>query len=106
MKSSGTPASSKYIGDAYAAFFNPDMPDHGRLQYKVKYYTQPAFTIPSKVRIQYGRLYFPKMGWTRLGPVLRHSEGKPLTVLLQARDGRTAAAAASPRNVCGCGSPS
>ncbi|MCY4521841.1 MAG: helix-turn-helix domain-containing protein, partial [Caldilineaceae bacterium] len=26
----------KYMGDAYAAFFDPDRPDHGRPQYKAK----------------------------------------------------------------------
>ena len=55
----------KYLGDAYAAFFDPDRPDHGRPQYKAKHYTKPAFTIPSHVRIEGGRLYIPKMGWTR-----------------------------------------
>ncbi|MDE0670599.1 MAG: transposase, partial [Caldilineaceae bacterium] len=70
----------KYMGDAYAAFFDPDRPDHGRPQYKARHYTKPAFTIPSKVRIQDGRLYIPKMGWTRLGPVHRYADGKPLTV--------------------------
>ncbi|MCE2467377.1 MAG: helix-turn-helix domain-containing protein, partial [Caldilineaceae bacterium] len=33
----------KYMGNAYAAFFDPDRPDHGRPQYKAKHYTQPAF---------------------------------------------------------------
>ena len=70
----------KYMGDAYAAFFDPDMPDHGRPQYKAKYYTQPAFTIPSRVRIEDGRLYLPKRGWMRLGPIRRYADGQPLTV--------------------------
>ncbi|MCY4523067.1 MAG: transposase, partial [Caldilineaceae bacterium] len=70
----------KYMGDAYAAFFDPDRPDHGRPQYKAKHYTQPAFTIPSHVRIEDGRLYIPKMGWTRLGPIPRYADGQPLTV--------------------------
>ncbi len=70
----------KYMGDAYAAFFDPDRPDHGRPQYKAKHYTKPAFTIPSHVRIQDGRLYIPKMGWTRLGPIHRYADGQPLTV--------------------------
>ena len=70
----------KYMGDAYAAFFDPDRPDHGRPQYKARHYTKPAFTIPSHVRIEDGRLYIPKMGWTRLGPVHRYADGKPLTV--------------------------
>ncbi len=70
----------KYLGDAYAAFFDPDRPDHGRPQYKAKHYTKPAFTIPSHVRIEDGRLYIPKMGWTRLGPIHRYADCKPLTV--------------------------
>ena len=70
----------KYMGDAYAAFLDPDRPDHGRPQYKARHYTKPAFTIPSHVRIEDGRLYIPKMGWTRLGPVHRYADGKPLTV--------------------------
>ncbi len=70
----------KYLGDAYAAFFDPDRPDHGRPQYKARHYTKPAFTIPSHVRIQDGRLYIPKMGWTRLGPIHRYADGQPLTV--------------------------
>ena len=70
----------KYMGDAYAAFFDPDRPDHGRPQYKAKHYTKPAFTIPSHVRIEDGRLYIPKMGWTRLGPIHRYADGQPLTV--------------------------
>ncbi len=37
----------KYMGDAYAAFFDPDRPDHGHPQYKAKHYTQPAFS-PSR----------------------------------------------------------
>ncbi len=69
----------KYMGDAYAAFFDPDRPDHGRPQCKAKHY-QPAFTIPSRVRIQDGRLYIPKMGWTRLAPIRRYVDGQPLTV--------------------------
>jgi len=70
----------KYMGDAYAAFFDPDRPDHGRPQYKAKHYTQPAFTIPSRVRIEDGRLYIPKRGWMRLGPIPRYADGQPLTV--------------------------
>ena len=70
----------KYMGDAYAAFFDPDRPDHGRPQYKASHYTKPAFTIPSRVRIEDGRLYIPRMGWTRLGPIHRYADGKPLTV--------------------------
>ena len=70
----------KYLGDAYAAFFDPDRPDHGRPQYKAKHYTKPAFTIPSKVRIADGSLYIPKRGWMRLGPIRRYADGKPLTV--------------------------
>ncbi len=70
----------KYMGDAYAAFFDPDRPDHGRPQYKAKHYTQPAFTIPSRVRIEDGRLYIPKRGWMRLGPIHRYADGQPLTV--------------------------
>ncbi len=70
----------KYMGDAYAAFFDPDRPDHGRPQYKAKHYTRPAFTIPSRVRIEDGRLYIPKMGWTRLGPIPRYADCQPLTV--------------------------
>ncbi len=70
----------KYMGDAYAAFFDPDRPDHGRPQYKAKHYTQPAFTIPSRVRIEDGSLYIPKRGWTRLGPIHRYADGQPLTV--------------------------
>ena len=70
----------KYMGDAYAAFFDPDRPDHGRPQYKARHYTQPAFTIPSHVRIEDGRLYIPKRGWMRLGPIHRYADGQPLTV--------------------------
>ena len=70
----------KYLDDVYAAFFDPDRPDHGRPQYKARHYTKPAFTIPSRVRIEDGRLYIPKMGWTRLGPILRYADGQPLTV--------------------------
>ena len=77
------PDRGKYMGDAYAAFFDPDRPDHGRPQYKARHYTKPAFTIPSKVRIQDGRLYIPKMGWTRLGPIHRYADGKPLTVRIK-----------------------
>ena len=39
-----------------------------------------AFTIPSHMCIQDGCLYIPKMGWTRLGPIHRYADGKPLTV--------------------------
>ena len=79
----------KYLGDAYAAFFDPDRPDHGRPQYKARHYTQPAFTIPSHVRIEDGSLYIPKMGWTRLGPVHRYADGQPLTVRIkQESEGR------------------
>ncbi len=70
----------KYLGDAYAAFFDPDRPDHGRPQYKAKHYTQPAFTIPSEVHIKDGCLRIPKMGWVRLAPIRRYADGKPLTV--------------------------
>ena len=70
----------KYLGDAYAAFFDLDRPDHGRPQYKARHYIQPAFTIPSHVRIEDGRLRIPKLGWTRLGPIHRYADGKPLTV--------------------------
>ena len=73
----------KYMGDAYAAFFDPDRPDHGRPQYKARHYTQPAFTIPSQVRIEDGRLYIPKRGWMRLGPIRRYADGKPLTVRIR-----------------------
>ena len=34
----------KYLGDAYAAFFDPNRPDHGRPQHKARHYTKPAFT--------------------------------------------------------------
>ena len=35
-------------------------------KYKARHYTKPAFTIPSKVRIEDGRLYIPKRS---LGPI-------------------------------------
>ena len=73
----------KYLGDAYAAYFDPDRPDHGRPQYKARHYTKPAFTLPSHVRIEDGRVYIPKMGWTRLGPIHRYADGQPLTVRLR-----------------------
>ena len=79
----------KYLGNAYAAFFDPDRPNHGRPQYKARHYTKPAFTIPSRVRIQDGRLYIPKMGWMRLGPIHRYADGQPLTVRIkQESEGR------------------
>ena len=79
----------KYMGDAYAAFFDPDRPDHGRPQYKARHYTQPAFTIPSQVRIEDGRLYIPKRGWMRLGPIHRYADGQPRTVRVrQESEGR------------------
>ena len=70
----------KYLGDAYAAFLDPDRPDHGRPQYKARHYTKPVFTLPSRVRIEDGSLYIPKRGWMRLGPIHRYADGKPLTV--------------------------
>ncbi|MCY3658853.1 MAG: transposase [Caldilineaceae bacterium] len=70
----------KYMADAYAAFFDPDRPDHGCPQFKAKYYTEPGFTIPSNVRIGDGSLYIPKRGWMRLGPLRRYADCKPLTV--------------------------
>ncbi len=56
------------LGDAYAAFFDPDRPNHGRPQYKAKHYTQPTFTILSEVHIKDGCLRIPKLGWVRLAP--------------------------------------
>ena len=71
----------KYMADAYAAYFDPNRPDQGKPRFKAKHYTQPAFTIPSGVvRIKDGRLYIPKRGWMRLGPLRRYADGKPLTV--------------------------
>ena len=71
----------KYLADAYTAFFDPNRPDHGPPQFKARYYTTPAFTIPSgEVRIRDGRLYIPKRGWLRLGSVGRYADGKPLTI--------------------------
>ncbi|MXZ43225.1 MAG: hypothetical protein F4Z18_16075 [Caldilineaceae bacterium SB0666_bin_21] len=35
------------------------------------------------MRIEDGRLYIPKMGWTRLGPIHRYADGKPLTVRIK-----------------------
>ena len=85
------------------AFFDPDRPDHGRPQYKARHYTKPAFTIPSHVRIQDGRLYIPKMGWTRLGPIHRYADGKPLTVRGQAGVGGQAAEVVRLHRVRGAG---
>ena len=35
------------------------------------------------MRIEDGRLYIPKRGWTRLGPIHRYADGKPLTVRIK-----------------------
>ena len=52
----------KYMGDAYAAFFDPD-PDHGRPQYKAK----PGLHHPVP------RAH-PGWSWTRLGPIHRYAD--------------------------------
>ncbi len=79
----------QYLGDAYAALFDPDHPDRGRPQYKAKYDIQPAFTIPFDIRIKDGILYLPKRGWTLLGPIRRYANGQPLTVRVkQEAEGR------------------
>ena len=70
----------KYMADAYAAYFDPNRPDHGLPRFKAKHYTTPGFTIPSGVRIEDGRLYLPKRGWLRLAPLRRYADCKPLTV--------------------------
>ncbi len=38
-------------------------------------------------RAHRGREYVPKMGWTRLGPILRYADGKPLTVRVKQESG-------------------
>ena len=55
-------------------------PDHGHPQYQARHCTQPAFTIPSRVRIRDRSLSSPKMGWTCPGPIHRHADGQPRTV--------------------------
>ena len=70
----------KYMADAYAAFFDPNRPDHGMPRFKAKYFTTPGFTIPSDVRLEDGRLYIPKLGWLRLAPLRRYAGCKPLMV--------------------------
>ena len=70
----------KYMADAYAAFFDPNRPDHGMPQFKAKHFTTPGFTIPSDVRLEDGRLYIPKLGWLRLAPLRRYAGCKPLMV--------------------------
>ena len=69
----------KYMADAYAAFFDPNRPDHGRPRFKARHFTTPGFTIPGNVRLEDGRLYIPKRGWMP-GPLHRYADGKPLTV--------------------------
>ena len=67
--------------------------------------SKPAFTIPSNVRIEDGRLYIPKMGWTRLGPIHRYADGQPLTVRVQAGVRKQAAEVVRLHRVRGAGRP-
>ena len=78
MKSSGTPASTRATPMPRSA--TRTRPDHGHPQYQARHCTQPAFTIPSRVRIRDRSLSSPKMGWTCPGPIHRHADGQPRTV--------------------------